>query len=102
MGDPQPMQVATVAEAQPRTISKLLIAVLAGALVVVGIIAISSSNSSPADTVDAASTKLYELKDARWCQGTCTDTPGWTNGHGYGCATYLDQKWCANGAAMPG
>jgi hypothetical protein len=32
---------------------------------------------------------------------TCSDTPGWTNPHGWGCAWY-DALWCAGGSYRPG
>ena len=31
----------------------------------------------------------------------CSDTPGWTNPHGFGCSVY-DVYWCAGGKARPG
>ena len=31
----------------------------------------------------------------------CSDTPGWTNPHGFGCSVY-DVYWCADGQARPG
>ena len=34
-------------------------------------------------------------------KGACKDTPGFTNGHGHGCASY-QKSWCANGKAKPG
>ena len=32
---------------------------------------------------------------------TCSDTPGWTNPHGWGCAWY-DALWCEDGGYRPG
>ena len=31
----------------------------------------------------------------------CSDTPGWTNPHGWGCAWY-DALWCEDGGYRPG
>lgn len=32
----------------------------------------------------------------------CYDTPGFTNGQGYGCSDYETRGWCASGAFTPG
>jgi len=36
------------------------------------------------------------------CTNQCTDTEGWTNNHGFTCADYASNNWCANGAFVAG
>ena len=35
-------------------------------------------------------------------KGVCSDTINWTNNHGYTCAQYALNNWCANGAFIVG
>jgi len=44
---------------------------------------------------------VVNMPDPSYDPSTCTDTPGWSNGHSQTCANYADQ-WCADGAPRPG
>merc|ERR1711935_677212 len=36
------------------------------------------------------------------CNPSCTDTPNWSNGHGYSCTDYESKGWCCGQGACPG
>ena len=48
--------------------------------------------------------KKFNFPENNCCacgKGRCTDTTGFSNGHGHGCASY-DAHWCADGKAKSG
>merc|ERR1711936_368702 len=50
----------------------------------------------------AVSYGIDDLEDLSTSTGTCTDTSGWANPHGFDCAKYASKGWCQNGGAVAG